>query len=297
VKIDPRCAACIRAEAEVVARAVGGRAGEKSAREGRAIAEALDPSSTPSVPLTKLHRAGVAAAGGKAPFEVARVRMREAARILVQHAERELAGAVDEAARLAIASRWAAAATHLDPRASGGLGDPLPTAEALAAQVLEIAAGPIVVDDTVIAWEIVRKARSVLFLHDGAAELALDRLVLIEIRRHAKRVFAGVSASPLAGRATADDLHRAGIDELVTEVLPVGAGEVGLVWEEATADLKGKLEVVDLVVAKGQANVYALHEREKEILKPIFCLFRTQCPPVSELFGATGRATVLKVWK
>jgi uncharacterized protein with ATP-grasp and redox domains len=60
---------------------------------------------------------------------------------------------------------------------------------------------------------------------------------------------------------------------------------------------KGKLEVVDLIVSKGQANVYALHDREKEILKPMFCLLRTQCDPIAEAFGAKGRVTVLKVWK
>ena len=84
---------------------------------------------------------------------------------------------------------------------------------------------------------------------------------------------------------------------MVTEVLPVGTGEIGLVWEDLSADLKGKLEVVDLIVSKGQANVYALHDREKEILKPMYCLFRTQCDPIAEAFGQKGRVTVLKVWK
>lgn len=106
-----------------------------------------------------------------------------------------------------------------------------------------------------------------------------------------------VSGAPLGGRATIDDVHKAGIAEIANEVFAMGAGEIGMVWEEAAPELKGKLEVVDLIVSKGQANVYALHDREKEILKPMYCLFRTQCDPVAEVFGHKGRVTVLKVWK
>jgi uncharacterized protein with ATP-grasp and redox domains len=298
MKTDARCRACISAEAALAAVVIGGKAGASVGAAGAAYVEAgLDPAATPSVHLTHVHRAAAAAVGaGKAPFERARGVIRDAARRLVQHAEREIAGGVDPAARFAIASRWAAAATHLDPRAAG-LGRELPDAEALAAQVIAIAGGPLAVDDAALAFDLVRRARNVLFVHDGIGELSLDKLLIHELLKHCRRIYSAVAGAPLGGRATVDDLHRAGIADLVAEILPVGPGEIGLVWEEATADLKGKLEVVDLIVAKGQANVYVLHDREKEILKPLFCLFRTQCEPVAEVFGARGRVTVLKVWK
>ena len=222
--------------------------------------------------------------------------MRDAAIRLVQHAEREMAGASDPAARFAIASRWAAAATHLDPRAAG-LGSAIKDADALAEEVRRIAAGPLAVDDTSEAFDLLRKARNVLFIHDGVGELSLDRLLITEILKHARRVFSAAAGAPLAGRATSDDLHRVGLAEVATEIISVGRGEIGLVWEEASPEVKGKLEIVDLVIAKGQANVYALHEREKEILKPMLCLFRTMCDPVAEVFGGKGRLTILKLWK
>lgn len=277
---------------------MGGRAGVAASTEGQGLVDrGLSPERTPSVWLTEVHRISAKAAGsGKAPFEAARNVIRNAAVGLVQHAEREIAGATDARARFAIASRWAAAATHLDPRAAG-LGSELATPEALAEQVIKIAHGPLAVDDSDVAFELLKKSRNVLFVHDGLGELSLDRLLVGEILKTAKRVYSAVSGTPLAGRATLDDLHRVGLVEVVTEILPVGAGEVGVVWEEASRDFKGKLEVVDLIVSKGQANVYALHDREKEILKPMFCLFRTQCDPIAEVFGQKGRVTVLKVWK
>ena len=298
IKTDPRCAACIRSEAVVAGKAVGGRAGVAASTEGQAIVDrGLSSERTPSVWLTEVHRiAGKAAGANKAAFEAARNVIRTAATGLVQHAEREIAGAADAKARFAIASRWAAVATHLDPRAAG-LGSELPKAEALTQQVIDLAGGPLAVDDTEIAWELLKKSRNVLFIHDGVGELSLDRLLVGEILKTAKRAYSAVSAAPLGGRATLDDLHRVGLNEVVNEIFPVGRGEIGLVWEEGSPELKGKLEVVDLIVSKGQANVYALHDREKEILKPMFCLFRTQCDPVAEAFGAKGRVTVLKVWK
>ena len=255
----------------------------------------LDPSRTPSVHLTHVHRGGQTA-DGRSAWEAQRAVIRDAARRLVQHAEREMAGAADPMASFAIASRWSAAATHLDPRFAGR-GPDLPSADILADEVVKIATGPTAVDDTFIAFDLLCRARNVLFIHEGVGELSLDALLIRELLKHCRRVYSAVAGSPLAGRATLDDVHKAGLAEIVTEILPMGPGEVGLVWEEASTEVKGKLEVVDLIVAKGQANVYALHDREKEILKPMFCLFRTQCDVVAENFGTKGRVTVMKVWK
>ena len=108
----------MRSEAVVAGKAVGGRPGTAAATEGQAIVDrGLSTEATPSVWLTQVHRVAAKHSGAKAPFEATRTAIREAARSLVQHAEREIAGAADLKARFAIASRWAAAATYLDPRA------------------------------------------------------------------------------------------------------------------------------------------------------------------------------------
>jgi len=265
--------------------------------EARAyVAKGLDLARTPSVHLTAVHRMVAKSAGMTPALAAIRARTRDAAIRLVQHAERAIFDAGDAEARFATAARWAAAGSHLDPRAAGR-GPDLPDADALAAEVMAIVKETPAVDDTAAAYELLKKARAVLFVHDLAADLPLDRLLVNEILQSARRVFSVVSGAPLAGRATIDDIHRAHLANVVNEVLPMGPGEIGMVWEETGADVKGKLEVVDLIVSRGQANFYALHEREKEILKPLFCLFRTQCDPVAEQFGTKGRATILKLWK
>lgn len=287
---------CVLAEANAAAKVMG-KAGASVASQGKAYVDrGLDLSRTPSVHLTQIHRL-TKTADGRSAYESQRVVIRDAARRLVQHAEREIAGAADPAAGFSIAARWAAAATHLDPRWAGLGSADLPAADALADAVIRIAAGPIAVDDSAVAFDLLRKARNVLFIHDGVGEMSLDSLLIHQLLKHCRRVFSAVSGAPFGGRATIDDVHRAGLADVVNEILPMGPGEVGLVWEEASAEVKGKLEVVDLIVSKGQANVYALHDREKEILKPMFCLFRTQCDPVAEQFGAKGRVTIMKVWK
>lgn len=297
IKTDPRCAECNLREAATAGKAVGGRAGVAAESQGAAyVARGLAADRTPSVHLTAVHRLAALSAGGKVPFGAARARMAEAGALLEPLIGAAIDAAADPAARLAVAARWAAAATHLDPR-DAGRGIDLPDAKSLVEEVKTIALGPLAVDDAAIALELLKKSRNVLFIHDGVGELAADRLLIAELLKHCRRIYSAVSGAPLGGRATIDDVHKAGIAEIANEVFAVGAGEIGMVWEEAAPELKGKLEVVDLIVSKGQANVYALHDREKEILKPMYCLFRTQCDPVAEVFGHKGRVTVLKVWK
>lgn len=297
IKTDPRCADCNLREAATAGKAVGGRAGTGVVAAGAAyVSKGLSLERTPSVHLTAVHRLAFAAAGDKPPFAAARARMVEAGAALEPAIVAAIAAATDPAGRLAAAARWAAAASHLDPR-DAGRGIDLPDARSLADEVTAIALGPLAVDDSGIALDLLKKSRNVLFIHDGVGELPADRLLIAELLKHCRRIYSVVSGAPLGGRATIDDVHKAGIADIANEVFAMGSGEIGMVWEDAAPELKGKLEVVDLIVSKGQANVYALHDREKEILKPMYCLFRTQCDPVAEVFGHKGRVTVLKVWK
>jgi uncharacterized protein with ATP-grasp and redox domains len=56
--------------------------------------------------------------------------------------------------------------------------------------------------------------------------------------------------------------------------------------------LKRELQTADLIIAKGQANYYALTEYRSKVPGKIALLFRTKCELVSNDLGETGKINI-----
>ncbi|TKJ45497.1 hypothetical protein CEE35_03605 [Candidatus Aerophobetes bacterium Ae_b3b] len=67
---------------------------------------------------------------------------------------------------------------------------------------------------------------------------------------------------------------------------------LGISLEEMSDELRENLQTADIVIAKGQANYYALSECRPKAGGKIACLFRTKCDYVSNVFGKNGKVNL-----
>jgi len=67
---------------------------------------------------------------------------------------------------------------------------------------------------------------------------------------------------------------------------------LGISLEEMSDELRENLQTADIVIAKGQANYYALSEYRPKARGKIACLFKTKCDYVSNIFGKNGKVNL-----
>ena len=143
--------------------------------------------------------------------------------------------------------------------------------------------------------EIFQKAKSsskVLYIHDNVGEIAFDKLLIKELRRYGALVTSALRGGPITSDATMEDGETVGLQEAASKIILAGPDTLGISLNEMTEQLKQELQTADLVIAKGQANYYALTEHKSKAPGEIACLFRTKCELVSNELGETGKINV-----
>ncbi len=132
-------------------------------------------------------------------------------------------------------------------------------------------------------WEDFRRdlkaAQSVLFMHNAAGEILLDRLFLARLKD--KRIVSVVRARPILGWASGDDAVRAGLPGVAATIVDPGTDCLGLPLSQCSQDLRAAFDGVDLVIAKGQAGFETLGEEKK----PVYSFFRVKCRVVADILG------------
>jgi hypothetical protein len=247
------------------------------------LAATFDGSHPPSFHITAVHRILKAESGLALPFAALRARCNEAGLAVAALVAAE-AAALGPAERFRLLCRWAIAGNHLDFR-TVGTGYDFPP-ERIAAMLRASLDEGLAVDETERIAAVAGRARTVLFIHDNVGEIALDALLIRELRARGARVVSGLRGGPITSDATMEDGAAVGLAAAADEVICVGPDTLGISWEERSHALAAALAAADLVVAKGQANYYVLTEHRDAIGAPIACLLRTKCPPVSRHFGA-----------
>jgi len=133
-----------------------------------------------------------------------------------------------------------------------------------------------------------KKAKSVLYLTDNAGEIALDTLLVQELKNLGAHVTVAVKDGPILNDATLEDAKIVGMDKVADEVISTGSDAVGLFPNECSDEFLNVYNSVDLVVAKGMG--YA--ETFTELQLPVFhaLLLRTKCCTVANHFNVgTGK--------
>lgn len=139
-------------------------------------------------------------------------------------------------------------------------------------------------------YNLVKRAKSILFLPDNAGEIAFDTLLVKEIQRLGPKVTVAVKDSPILNDATVDDAKEVGMDKVADELMTIGTDSIGLMLNETSAEFREKLSESDHLIAKGMAYYETL--TEIKFNKPVACLFRAKCLPVAHSAGVAKDSNV-----
>jgi len=131
------------------------------------------------------------------------------------------------------------------------------------------------------------EARQILFVHDSAAEILLDR-ILIE-RIGPERVTSVVRAAPVVADAVEADAERVGLEPGGGVVDP-GIDCLGIPLSRCKNRFRELVERSDLIIAKGQA----CYETLAGVRAPLYFLLRVKCVVMAEELGLSIGDLVLE---
>jgi hypothetical protein len=155
------------------------------------------------------------------------------------------------------------------------------------------AAKDLVIDDIDKAFELAKRADTVLYLADNAGEIVFDTLLVEQLKNMGLKVTYVVKGAPVLNDATIDDVEVSGMDKLADVILTTGTDAVGLQKTQVSADFLKVYDAAELVFAKGMG--YAETLTEYKLTKPHLLLFRTKCVPVANYFLAPRDKNIAKL--
>lgn len=238
--------------------------------------------------ITGVHRIFKRVSGIATPFALRRRTCDEVGAKLAEELRHRASG-MRGLARFAFFVRWAIAGNKLDFRTVGtGYNFDVGRIGAM----LESAAQDLVVDQS---EELYREALSrprVFYVHDNVGEIALDMLLIDELKKLGAYVVSGVRGGPITSDATMEDARLVGLSRLSDETITIGPDTLGLSFEEMSDECREELQKAAVVIAKGQANYYNFSENRASVHGKVICLFRTKCDLVAGKFDARGHVSV-----
>jgi len=292
MRLTSRCYACILGDLAGALELVG--ADEETSL--RVMAEAAgflhregSKRKPPSYYITEAHRALKRETGIAEPFANLRRRTNEIGVALKNRIAGQTAN-LSPRERFREIVLWCVAANHLDFRTAGtGYGfDPEGIYKFLEGEFNQGLAIDMINGFMIAA----SKAKRILYVHDNVGEVAIDTLLIGELRSMGARVVSALRGGPITSDATMDDGRAAGVGDAADEVILAGPDTLGISLDEMSAELAKALEEADLIVAKGQANYYVLTEYTESHHKQVAYLFSTKCDPVAEKFGLKGKKNI-----
>jgi hypothetical protein len=149
------------------------------------------------------------------------------------------------------------------------------------------------IDDIEAFKRVAAPGSEVLLLADNAGEIALDRLVVRELRRMGCRVTVAVKGGPSLNDALIEDAEQVGMNAEADEVITTGTDAIGIRLEECSEEFRDRFHGADAIFAKGMANWETLTEVPAPC--PILYVFMTKCGPVAESVGAPLNRCVAKL--
>ena len=167
-------------------------------------------------------------------------------------------------------------------------------------EALELLQRPLFIDDTDKLSKIIKPGIQLLFLTDNAGEIALDTLLVKELKNLGCHVTVAVKDGPPSlNDALIEDAVAVGMDKIADNLITTGAKAIGIRLDESPQWFIDIYNNTDIIVAKGMANWETMTESPAPC--PTMYLFRTKCEPVANAVGAPEGESVAflveKGWK
>ncbi|MBT8172241.1 DUF89 family protein [Candidatus Bathyarchaeota archaeon] len=160
-------------------------------------------------------------------------------------------------------------------------------------QLIQKAEKDLVIDEIPKIFNLIKKAKTILYLADNAGEIALDTLFVQELKNLGKHVIVAVKNGPILNDALLEDAKIVGMDKIADLVVTTGSDSVGLFPEECSKEFLDLYGSVDFVIAKGMG--YAETLTELKLTKPHALLLRSKCSTVANHFGVDTGKNIAKL--
>ena len=161
-------------------------------------------------------------------------------------------------------------------------------------KILSRAEEELAIDDIPVLYDKIKQGTRVLYLTDNAGEIALDVLLVRELRRLGAEVTVAVKEKPVLNDATEEDAQAVGMVGAADRVITTGADTVGLILPECSETLKKHYTGSDLIIAKGMGHLETMTGAHVEHPADVFFLLRTKCDPVAACLGVERNKNVAK---
>ncbi|MEA2086687.1 MAG: ARMT1-like domain-containing protein [Candidatus Caldatribacteriota bacterium] len=255
----------------------------------RFLSKEFSTDKIPSYFITEVHRILKRISGIEIPFKERRDKCNQLGIKMAKKIALEAEG-LEEFERFSFLVNWAIASNHLDFR-TVGTGYGFQMAEIIEELQACLSEG-LKIDQIAEIFRITKSSSKILYIHDNVGEISFDKLLIKELRGYGSSVTSALRGGPITSDATMEDGETVGLQEAASKIILAGPDTLGISLDEMSDQLKRELQTADLVIAKGQANYYALTEYRSKVPGKIACLFRTKCEIVSNDLGETGKINV-----
>jgi len=253
------------------------------------LAQEFSTEIIPSYFITKVHRILKKISGIEIPFQERRNKCNQLGIEMAEKINLE-AERLKESERFSFLVNWAIASNHLDFR-TVGTGYGFQMAEMIEELRTCVSEG-LKIDQRAEILQIAKSSPKILYIHDNVGEIAFDKLLIKELIRYGVSVTSALRGGPITSDATNEDGETVDLQEAASKIILAGPDTLGISLNEMSDQLKEGLQTADLIIAKGQANYYALSEYKSKVPGKIACLFRTKCEIISNELGETGKINV-----
>lgn len=126
------------------------------------------------------------------------------------------------------------------------------------------------------------KANKVVFLTDNCGEIVLDKLLIEVILKEYPNVEIEVivRGENVLNDSTLEDAKQVGLDKIV-KVIPNGLDVAGTCIDKISNEARQKIDVSDVIIAKGQGNFETMRHCDKNV----YYLFMCKCIMFAERFN------------
>jgi damage-control phosphatase, subfamily I len=159
--------------------------------------------------------------------------------------------------------------------------------------ILNSVESDLVVDDIEPFRRLCKKVHNVTYLVDNAGEVALDMVLISQIKRLGPHVTAVVKSAPILNDATLEDAREVGLTAVADRVMDMGPPTIGVILNRASEEFKRVLFSSELIVAKGMGHYESI--TELELPCPVVHILRTKCNPVAESIGVPRNKNVILI--
>lgn len=160
-------------------------------------------------------------------------------------------------------------------------------------QLITEAETDLAIDEISQIFDKAKTAKTVLYLTDNAGEIALDTLLVQELKNLGAHVTVAVKDGPILNDALLEDAKVVGMDKIADRVMSSGSDSVGLFPEECSKEFRELYSSVDFVVAKGMGHAETLTELKLPV--PHALLLRSKCITVANHFGVPTGKNIAKL--